>query len=783
MRSDDIESEQKYIDQAYSHLDELRQKAQAIEDGFVDVGRGGTHQAKYEKDAAISLARTRIANLNIGGQPLCFGRLDLEEENAIEGQTTAYIGRLAVSGADQEPLVIDWRAPVAEPFYRATPLDPLGVIRRRHFHMNERKIIRIDDEIFDEESADKNKLNVVGEAALLSAVSRKRTGRMGDIVATIQGEQDMAIRAPLNNVLIVTGGPGTGKTAVALHRAAYLLFTHRQSLSNSGVLLVGPSKTFLRYIDEVLPSLGEDDVYLRTISTLRTSEKVSIIDNRKTAALKGDLRMMSVMKNAMRDREHPLPKPHEVWIDGYRLVLTPRNTAHMISVVSSREGTHNAKRSMFVKMVLRELIKQYEKLLVQAYNGSSRKLDDSSRPSSIAKVVDPEVAKILSEKRHAPEEWVESLEDRLRHNDEVKKAIERMWPVLSGAQLYYDLCSFEALISSASKNILEESEQKVLKKQRVDSIENVQWTDADLPLIDECDSLCGPVSHARGKKKQSSYNSDVENASRVIGELGLSGYMTAAELAQRYNLNETNTGESANDEIRTFGHILIDEAQDLTPMQWRMVARRAQPMSMTIVGDFAQASLPGACKDWNEVTEILNGVSRSNPQSVLLSVNYRTPSEVMDLAHDIMREVSPELAQTDAVRETGMAPYVEKSTNPKDRIKSYIDKAKSVGGTIVVISHEDNHEELSQMLSEYQASAEASMAIDAPVAILKASDAKGLEFDHVVVHDPHQIVGDVRRPSGWKSLFVTCTRATQTLSVLLDEKHDDRLAKIISKYI
>jgi DNA helicase IV len=778
MRDDDIQSEQSYIDAAYTRLDSLRISAQAIEDGFDEVGRGGTHQAKYEKDAAISLARSRIATLNIGSQPLCFGRLDVDEDRAIEGQTTAYIGRLAIADEDQEPLVIDWRAPVAEPFYRATPLDRHGVIRRRHFHMADRTIVRIDDEVFDEKSAEENQLNVVGEAALLTAVSKKRTGRMGDIVATIQREQDLAIRASMNNVLIVTGGPGTGKTAVALHRAAYLLYTHRHTLSQTGVLLVGPSRTFLKYIDEVLPSLGEDDVHLRTLGILRSGQIAKKFDSRKEAALKGDIRLVKVLANALKDREHPLPKASEIWMDGYKLSLTPRNTARIISNIQAKQGSHNAKRPMFVKSILRELLHQYQKQLVAAFTGSGKSSSGHFAPSN--KVVNVEVAQKLSEGRHAPEEWVEAIEDRLKHHDDVKKAIERMWPIISGPELYHDMCSFDALIASASRGILDESEQKMLKKHRAPSIEEVEWTDYDVALIDECDALCGPVSAARPRKNKSGYNSDVENASRVIGELGLSGYMTAAELAQRYGASEMS--ENSSDEIRTFGHVLVDEAQDLTPMQWRMIARRCPTMSMTVVGDFAQASLPGACADWDEVTEILSGVAPSSTQTVLLSVNYRTPAEVMDLAHDVMREVSPELAQTEAVREVGLPPYVERAEQPLSRAHELVAKALERGGTLAVIAHEDTHEELVSALADFGANSDPNQSIDAPVSIMKASDAKGLEFDHVIVLDPHSIVGDVRRPSGWKSLFVTFTRATQTLSVVVDNARNDRLAKIISNY-
>src|SRR3989440_10818285 len=267
----ELAAEQRYLDRAYGRLDEMRKAASRVAEGYSEVQRGGTHQARLERDAAAANTRRRLAALNIGNAPLSFGRIDLEPRSDGEsaGDDRFYIGPISLTEADQTPLIVDWRAPVAEPFYRATGVEPMGVVRRRHFQTHRRGLVGIDDEVFDAAAADEAGFTIVGEAALLAALERHRTGRMGDIVATIQAEQDEAVRAPLSGIIVVAGGPGTGKTAVALHRAAYLLYTHRQRLASRGVLLVGPSPIFLRYIDEVLPSLGEDDVQLTTVAGLK----------------------------------------------------------------------------------------------------------------------------------------------------------------------------------------------------------------------------------------------------------------------------------------------------------------------------------------------------------------------------------------------------------------------------------------------------------------------------------------------------------------------------------
>ena len=329
MTQPELEAEQRHLDAAYARLDAMRRAAQRVAEGY-SVQEGGTLQARLEREAAEANTRRRLASLDIGDTPLCFGRLDLaptalkwgQDGEPIDPEAVGpfYIGRISVTEDDLTPLVVDWRAPVAEPFYRATAVEPMGVARRRHFQTHGRRLIGLDDEVFDADTTETSGLTVVGEGALLAALDVERTGRMRDIVATIQAEQDEAIRAPLTGILVVAGGPGTGKTAVALHRAAYLLYSYRKRLGSQGVLLVGPSPIFLRYIDEVLPSLGEDEVVLATTSSLKPGVRARATAPADVAAIKGDRRMARVIEGAVersratgaarrlrRDRQLPAP--------------------------------------------------------------------------------------------------------------------------------------------------------------------------------------------------------------------------------------------------------------------------------------------------------------------------------------------------------------------------------------------------------------------------------------------------------------------------------------------
>src|SRR5437660_221967 len=651
----------RHLHRAYGRLDEMRKAARRVAEGYSEVQRGGTHQARLERDAAAANTRRRLAALNIGNAPLSFGRIDLEPRSDGESPVDDrfYIGRISVTEADQTPLIVDWRAPVAEPFYRATGVEPMGVVRRRHFQTHGRELIGIDDEVFDAAAADEAGFTIVGEAALLAALERHRTGRMGDIVATIQAEQDEAVRAPLSGILVVAGGPGTGKTAVALHRAAYLLYTHRQRLASRGVLLVGPSPIFLRYIDEVLPSLGEDDVQLTTVAGLKPQLRARASEPPTVAALKGDARMARVIARALRDRERPPRDDLVVVLDGHVLRLRRADSARIVERVRRRRGTHNERRPAVTRMVLDQLRDQYRRSLVAAYERDIRRIDPDATlplaPEAEDELLDVPVAAALARGERAPDDWEAELSARLRRTPEVRAALERMWPVLSGAELVHDLFSFPALIRSAADGALSRDEDQLLARPRSSSVRDVDWTEADVALVDEADALLGPPELGRPRRRRRRRTSDraLEDAARVVEELGLGSYTTAAEVVERYG-GGAAPSEDGVGEPRTYGHVLVDEAQDLTAMQWRMVGRRCPSGSMTLVGDFGQSSRPGAVHDWDAVRAQLPGDEPA--RVVTLSVNYRTPAEIMTLADRFVAAAAPGVRPARSVRSTGRQP-------------------------------------------------------------------------------------------------------------------------------
>ncbi len=767
----ELAAEQRYLDRAYDRLDDMRKAASRVAEGYSEVRRGGTHQARLERDAAAANTRRRLAALNIGNAPLCFGRIDLEPKPGDEQQDDHrfYIGRISVAEADQTPLIVDWRAPVAEPFYRATGVETMGVVRRRHFQTRGRQLLGIDDEVFDADAADEAGFTIVGEAALLSALERHRTGRMGDIVATIQAEQDEAVRAALSGILVVAGGPGTGKTAVALHRAAYLLYTHRQRLASRGVLLVGPSPIFLRYIDEVLPSLGEDDVQLSTVSGLKPQLRARTPEPAELAALKGDARMAQVIARALRDRERPLRDDLVVTLDGHVLRLRRADSARIVERVRRRRGTHNERRPAVTRLVLDHLREQYVRSLVAAYERDASRIDPEAStlplPAPDDELLDLPVAAALARGERAPDDWETELTARIRRLPEVRAALERVWPVLTGAELVHDLFSFPALVRSAAARVLPRDEYQLLSRPRAPSVRDVPWTEADVALVDEADALLGPPEAARPRRRRrrrTAPDSVLEDAARVVEELGLGAYTTAAEVVERYGGGAARSEDGAG-EARTFGHVLVDEAQDLTAMQWRMVGRRCPSGSMTLVGDFGQSSRPGALGDWKAVADELPGADPA--RVVTLSVNYRTPAEIMAVADRVVAAAAPGIEPARSVRQTGQAPRFV-AVDPADLVAAAAEAARADhadGGMTAVIAPRDLHDDLVTQLTSLGAAAGSAEAIDAPVAVIDAQDAKGLEFDHVVVVEPARLV--TADASGLRLLYTVLTRATRTLTV------------------
>ncbi|MGH9004177.1 MAG: HelD family protein, partial [Acidimicrobiia bacterium] len=440
-RTGDLEAERAYVDRLYGRLDEVRAKL-ASELGRVRGQPGGTHQWRQERDALAGNLESRLAALDIGDLPLCFGRLDIKE-----GGARYHVGRLGLSEADYEPLLVDWRAPAAQPFYRATAADPQGVVRRRHLLTHGREVVGLDDEVFDLDAlSDSEQASLHGDAALLAALRKGRTGRMGDIVATIQAEQDRVIRADLPGVLVVEGGPGTGKTAVALHRAAYLLYTYRARLAGTGVLVVGPNTVFLRYIEQVLPSLGETGVLLATPGELYPGVTARRHDSPATARVKSDVRMVQVLRRAVADRQRVPREDLRLSYDKMGLVLD-RGTCQRARDAGRRSSRpHNPARETVERILLLSLLDQVRAGLTELRGA------------------EPE-----------PDELDEAW-DELHRSRDFRFAMERIWPVLSAPELLNDLFGTPALVNSAGGSVLKSDEREALLRDRSRDLSAVDWS-------------------------------------------------------------------------------------------------------------------------------------------------------------------------------------------------------------------------------------------------------------------------------------------------------------------
>jgi len=727
----ELDVEQAYVSGLYAQLDVLRARAAAALEEVRRAPIVPTPAGRAERDAFDAWHSERISRLAAVEDRLAFGRLDLADG------ARRYVGRLGLSDDAQQQLLIDWRAPAAAAFYQATAAEPEGVARRRHLATRGRAVVGLDDELLDADALERNGLDVVaGEGALMSALTAHRTGRMRDIVATLQAEQDRVVRSPLAGLLVVQGGPGTGKTAVALHRAAYLLYTHRDRIARSGVLVVGPTPVFLRYIEQVLPSLGETGVVLLTPGALFPGVDATAPERSEVAVVKGDLRMAEVVRNAVRNRQRTPSRPIPLDVQGDRIQLRPAAVGEARGRARQGGRPHNEARVTFVRHVL----------------------DDLASQLAVARGLEPE-----------GEDRADLLAE-LRGELAVRREVNLLWLPLTAQGLIADLFARPDRLAAAADGILGPAEQELLLREK-----DAPWTIADVPLLDEAAELIGEDvatlarQQARGAEAARERSESLEFARRVLEQTGDSGGMVTPEmLADRFEAGGTVRALSERareDRTWAFGHAVVDEAQELSPMHWRLLARRVPTRSMTVVGDVAQTGSAAGASAWGDVLDV---VADGRWRLEELSVNYRTPAEVMDVATALLEAHGVPVKPPRSAREATWPPTAVRveGREPAAVTAAVLsalraDDALVQGGRLAVVTPRSAYAHLA---ADVPAALGADGDLARRVDVLGVDEVKGLEFDAVVVVDPQAIVD--AGPRGVNDLYVALTRPTQRLTVL-----------------
>jgi DNA helicase IV len=658
----DLADEQAYIDRAYVCLAAMRDRTARVAD-LVD-------SAAQAVDSAIAQAhlRHRLASLDVDVPGLSFGRLD------DEGGDRWYVGRRHVEDARGDAVVVDWRADVATPFYRATAADPQGLRRRRRFVMTDHRLDDLFDEVFDDpDSVDAAHHGGIPDP-LLAELERERTGEMRDIVATIAGEQDVVIRAPLAECLVVQGGPGTGKTAVGLHRAAFLLYEHRARLDAAGVLVIGPNPIFLRYIAQVLPSLGEAATRQTTLDRLLagTAYRLGGVDSDVAAAVKGDGRLAAVIAAAVRATVRTPDEGLAAGTTWGTARVDPDDVRAAIADVRAREVPHNvgraALRTRLTRLLRADLLRRRSEEVVTT----------------------------------------EAVEADLRRDRAWGAAVDRLWPALSAPTLVRRLLTNRAALAAAADGLLSADEQAAIRRRPSRRAADEPWTAADLALLDEAEAaITGPP--------------------------------------------------------RFYGHIVVDEAQDLSTMGLRALARRSRDASMTVLGDLAQATAPAAQESWEAVIAALGGPPTARRAD--LDLGYRVPASIMDAANGLLAVAAPDVTPTRSVRTGGRDPQVVAVDADGDLAAAAATAVATLApgyASVAVVAPEAVRAALDEALAE--ALDDLPPEARSSVTTLDPPEAKGLEFDAVVVVEPAAIAGGTAR--GLRMLYVALTRAVQELVVV-----------------
>ncbi len=706
--------EQECIDVLYRRLDAVREGVQRRLEQAQHDPITGTPGSRSERDALVTMHEDRLRILNGVDDRLCFGRLDL-----IDG-ATRYIGRIGLFDEANNPLLMDWRADAAAAFYQATAAVPQDVVLRRHIATAARRVTGVDDDVLMLDAlTDASRETVTGHDSLLTALDSARTGRMRDIVSTIQAEQDRIIRSELRGILVVQGGPGTGKTVVALHRVAYLLYAHRDRIARSGALIVGPNSGFLSYIDKVLPALGETGVLMRTLGQLHPGVDTDIRDSPEVAGLKGDIRMAAAIKAAVCQRQRVPASPINLLLDGTRLVITPADVAAAIRRARDTRKPHNAARVVFVKDLLNRLAGRLARSL-------RINTDDDNRLDLIAD---------------------------LRENKDVRREVNLCWMPLSAERLLSDFYEDATTIAELAGH-LSYDEQTALQRPR-----GSPWTLSDVALLDEAAELLGeynPDAARQSAAAAAQRASDVAYAREVLASSGTAAkVMTAEQLADRFGETASFADvaeRAAADREWSFGHVVVDEAQELSAMDWRMVMRRIPSRSMTIVGDPAQTGSAAGVGSWDDA---LRPYAVDRWRLKQLTINYRTPTMIMRSAAEVLAAGGVSSQTPRSVRDGRWPPQVIALPDSSvARLAALIadEEALVAGGTVAVITS----------VADLQRARAAAQDRDR-VTVCTVTDVKGLEFDSVIMVEPAAIVEGSARPP--QDLYVAMTRPTQRLVI------------------
>jgi DNA helicase IV len=714
----EIAAEQAFVDRVHSQLEESQKQAAALAEEGRGRGALGHEGGLVERDAMLFQAARRIAQLDAAHEGLVFGRLDLSSEIDPEPR---YIGRIGLRDANRDSLLIDWRAPAAAVFYQATAADPHGVVRRRVLRSTSATVTGVEDELLNPDDPRANELPIVGEGALMAQLSRARDRTMHSIVATIQAEQDKAIRAPSKGATIISGGPGVGKTVVALHRAAYLLYTDRRRYESGGVLIIGPSGVFMRYIERVLPSLGETAVALRSLGEVVNGVKASRHDDPAVADVKGSARMAELLRRAARQAVPTAPGEFRIFYRDDNLVLDRQVLAR----------------------IRRQLL--------------SQGLRNKQMPRVGAALLDALWRQVRGERGR--ERGREAFQDEMLSHQGFLDFASAWWPPLEAREVLSWLRDADFLARVGDGVISSEDQALLLKS----------WTSRDdlsiedIPLLDELRYAIGDVP----------LKTDEDNEYEDYVGGNIQELTTASD--REYTQGRAWAPPTHRIEDDPFAHVLIDEAQDLTPMQWRMVGRRGRLASWTIVGDPAQSSWPVPAESAAARAAALEG---KELHEFHLSTNYRNSSEIYAYAEAYARRVGLDADLPTAVRSTGVDPVeITASGDLEEAVRAEVVRvAGEVGGTVGIVVPVARRSEVNSWLASWP-----ELAADAPsarasidsasspsgqdrVVVLTGLDTKGLEFDGIVVVRPQEIQDESQ--TGRATLYVVLTRATQLLSVI-----------------